>query len=850
MNRFQEIFLDSLKGRLADLLDLRGEAVISFHMDQSPVQDSFRYRAKYLGLKFANLLIDEKGELKREVLDELNRLLNEGSFILGPGREGDALIFGHIKRCLRELAEHREVGIAIRRFSPPLCHKKADEVIRETLWPEPIRAVQTVHVRKAVIAAWLTFLRQTTGSCFATAPAILIQQNNPIQFFKDMYDLLSTGQLKRTMGGKEYSVPLSLSSGMGDLQKIGGVSPGVSVALDSVGIKMVPEKVRGLGSQTVEMMLRMLTMEHAGLTEEDIQDEEHLSQIQMTLLLAKQTAVYYQKPTERGQKVAEWKKNFARACTTFKTFTECALLRTWEYSIASFSDVKTEFARWNLYIGLGLHPDQKEGIGEFLYGLVNQHLQRCNAEIERVSKEYEQIVIAMDGLDGMMRSSVSDVRRNQLKSEWTFHSLSLNTLVEMRNQLIAKGESLVGFFSFLIEQYDQKLQESFQELFDPGLIGEEAHLYDDSFAGFRLVYKHGRLDASQWTPIYSGEQYVDSLRDFFSNVENEIVSPPHIGKEMISEITTGLMQFVQQPEFLSSAIKRSKEKGRKSPWDYISGGTLQTLLMAYCSRDRGFKESALIPHSEEELIHFLSNRKNGGPLLMHSPTHAFIFYPDLLSTQTANKKNVQWNEAMQEHIAHRVSERLPSEEKALFLHLFRQKNPAETRIQFRTHLIDSLGAHIKQKEAIVDSVLYESFPLLSLPQAKEALQQILRSLGKNEIIRPLEGTYFGPFDLYQWVKMNLLQFFRKGVASIDWDQKIAESMRYLDLSPNAWMFADTNWSGWFFGFVINPATDRLELWRLNRTAIQGFPMIDWKQWLDAQNTHSWILLSDPKEYAL
>ncbi len=41
----------------------------------------------------------------------------------------------------------------------------------------------------------------------------------PELFLQDMLDLVATGQLKRTFGGIEYSVPLSASWGSGDLKK-------------------------------------------------------------------------------------------------------------------------------------------------------------------------------------------------------------------------------------------------------------------------------------------------------------------------------------------------------------------------------------------------------------------------------------------------------------------------------------------------------------------------------------------------------------------------------------------------------------------------------------------------------
>jgi hypothetical protein len=86
---------------------------------------------------------------------------------------------------------------------------------------------------------------------------------------------------------------------------------------------------------------------------------------------------------------------------------------------------------------------------------------------------------------------------------------------------------------------------------------------------------------------------------------------------------------------------------------------------------------------------------------------------------------------------------------------------------------------------------------------------------------------------------------------VDWDVKIVEIMQQLKiLRPCLCLVGDTNWSGWFFGFVTNPATGHLELWRLNRNATEGFAMTDWKEWTSEENHSSWVILSDPKEYRI
>lgn len=856
LSDFQELFFQSLNGPLARILDLKTDAHTSLLMDGSPLQDSYRFRARFLGLRIAHVLLDEQGELKTSALFSLRELLKAQSFLIGPGREGDALLYGHIRNCIEFLSEDDRIWKSIRRFSMPVCHKKVEEVIRETLLPERIGHLETKHVRKAVLCAWFTMLRQATGSCFATAPAILVQAHYPHRFFKDLHDLIDMGQIKRTIAGKEYSVPFSLSPGIGDLPRTAPSlehSLGINVSLKEVGISITAElrqKIQEMGPQSPEHVFKTLLMDEVGVSQDDIKDEEHLARIRMTPLMASQSAVYFQKPSHRQEKVNEWKKRFEKACTMFRTITDCSLLRSWEYSIASFADLKTEFTRWNLYIALGVHPNEKDGIGEFLYKRINGDLQKCHVDIEKMAREYEDSQGAMQALEVMFQNATNPMQRSQIKSELMTHNLSIESLMRARNALISKADALSGFFSSLLEQYDQKLQEYFQELFDPAMIVEQAEIIDDSAAGFRLVYKHGRRNASLWTPIYDADQYIDCLRDFFSNIENDLLVPDTLDRDYLTEITTGLVQFIQEKEFLDSSLARAKAKGRRSPWDYISGGTLQVLLASYLNRTQPFTEDVLIARSPEELLAFLKQVKKGRPLLMHSPTHAFIFYPDLLSDEDQEKfQPKKWDELMQEHIAHRLSERLPMEEKALFIHRFRQKTSPKNNQLARLNLIDSLSPRIKNKEAIVDAVLYEQTPLFTKAAAKDAIQQILRALGRSEALEDLVGDFFGAFDIYQLTKMVIIKSLKEALTEIDWDQKITDAMAALNFRPKTNLFADTNWSGWFFGFVTNPGTGHLELWRLNRNGTQGFPMSDWKQWLSEKNKDPWVILSNADEYS-
>jgi len=898
--RFQELFFAALKslpkGSLpAPFSGAFEEAEISYYADLCPIQDSLRYRARRLGIKIANWLIDEKGELDRQRLVQLNHYLKQGFYWVAPQREADAFVFDHLRGALQMLEETRELEVWLKKFSPPLCHKKAEAIIRDTLWLpfdqeeslETARLLQPAPIRRAVLGAWLTFLRQSTGSCFATAPAILIQQKYPLRFFQDLYELLTTGRLKRVMAGKEYMVPMSLSSGSADLQKplsvvsldILAFSPGLIAACEAARIldalQSFPGKIEVLrrllhGLEIpndeeirAEKIIRILLLRVLGLEEKDLEEEAYLSRIQMTPLLARQSAVYYQKPSERAQKVSDFKKRFHQACRSFLAFTECSLLRVWEYTIASFCDVKVDFARWNLSIGLGLHPEQPGGIGSFLFRFIDGRLQQYNQETSRLHEEYERAIATVRAAEAMISNSTSEAHRNQLRVEMTGAIQWANSLLDQRDQAAEKAQALVEFFSTLMKQYDEKMQEYFQESFDPSLTSEErVHLFDDSQAGFRLVYKHGRSDASQWTPIDSGEEYINTLRDFFSATERDLTFPPQLDFSFISEMTTALVQFIQEPEFLTSALQRSKSKGRNSPWEYFSGGTMETLMQAYCGKDQPFAESSLAPHSEAELLAFLFKEEENRPLLMRSPTHAFIFYPELLRSRAGRRKafpKENPNDEMQEHLSHLLSERLPALERALFLHLFRQKPPSGSLNAFRLHLIDAMqgikNPNLKNRTALVDSLLFENHPLVRLDEAKERVACVLQSIASiskqqsDPFLKKWEGIYKGPYEIYQKALLLILEIGQSPISQTDWEMKIADCMRDLSFcDPNPLLFADTNWSGWFFGFLQNPATGQLELWRLNRTAMQGFPMTDWKEWLNEKNSSPWFLLKEPLSF--
>jgi hypothetical protein len=862
---FWDLFIDILRGvsqtPLFRTVNFPREMEISRGMAICPLQDPLRFRARFLALEIASALIDDQGNLRLDLAQSLHQEIQRNKYLIGPSLENETFLFEHIQSSLETLLIDNAFQKQFLRLSPPLCHKGAERLIRDTLWPQPIKEMQAVDVKRAVLAAWFTWLRQTTGSCFATAPAILIQEEQPLRFLQDIFDLLMTGALRRVAGGHEYAVPLCPSMEQADLLRSIGpfspdalaFSPGLLAAFGAAGLfegsVSLPERRRKMRvwiereeeAKTPKELIESVLLRVLGLERSDVKEEEGLKRLEMSPLLARQSAVYYQKPSERAKKVSEWKEKSFAACSAYQSLGDCALLRAWEATMASFSDVKVDIGRWNLYNSMGMHPDHPGGIGAFLYERINIRLQKVNQEIVFLRNEYERAVL-----------TARNAERMGLSAEWSRSMYTANSILPQIEQLSKEAEKLANLLSKIIGGYDRLIPESFQEIFDPSLTQNLSEMIDDSPAGFRLAFKHGRSASSQWTFIRSSEEFIRSLREFFEYAERELSS-----EMAIEELSTELIQFIQTEEFLQGAIQRAKAnptmQGKAAkPWEYISGGSLPALLQTYYNRTSPFTILERKIQNEEELIAFLSESVVLAPsskrVLMHSPTHAFILRPDWFPTdpmESIERMAGFWKQVGlqdEEWLAERFSLWLPRREQALFLHRSRQKNGFENIDAFRNHLIDCAG---KTLDPLVDAFLYESLPLIHQKTALIIGAEIGGFDQKRLEPYFADASFFTPVDFKERLKAAFIARARAPFSEVDLDANIAASLRERNLAaPMPILFADTNWSAGFFGLAISPQGS-LNLWRFHRTGMTGTPM---RAWFDLQKEGSWIVLCRPKEY--
>lgn len=774
---------------------------LSNEFEETQIQDSWSWRTAHLARELAFCLLDEKGEFKRRTLLKAIRLLEENLHSLVPTHHQDSSARMHVLKILNLFSKDHEMLTALNRITRPENHQGALNLIRETLFLHEGAKITDGEARKAVLSALLASLRQNVGSCFATAPAIMIQQDQPLQFLSDMGQLLGTGRLKRVFEGTEYAVPLSIDWGIGDLyrpipfaalDKMMG-SPGMRAAFEATGItnKEIKEALANVGSSedpfgamTADNAIKMILLHRHQLIEEEVKAYR-----ERPVLEGFVGEILIQTPhmqVGKGRVAERFLSEYRLAQNAFKRLTDNPLLKAWEFTLASFSESKADFAKWNLYTSLGVQAEEPFGIGESLYRHLQERVNRLNEEIEISQSRYDHLFAQVKYLEGRLRSASTGNEVEWLRADYRLRQHEIARALSERDEAHEQGRRLSQLYPFLIEFYGQKMQSYFQEVYDASMHDVTPHLYDDAPAGFRLLYKHGRTNTALWTPIQTAGEYIQALTTFFTSTEGELRSLPEIEglEKEISELVTVILTTIKKSEFLESSFYRlakayreplverpleNLERVRRKPWAYISGGTMSTLVQHYYGSPNRIKEAKRWVESENELLAFLIDtlkelprstqqlfeHKSTLSLLAFSPTHAFLCKPGWNLFKRAWESDLytytwirdRWHAPILRFLDEQILdggmiEKLVEELFLFFPAGYRPlvkgalKNlPFSLRPhEFREHVLKALsyekwlGRHLDLLGEEIDSLLYRSLPLFPENLLPERLRLLFKSV--------------------------------------------------------------------------------------------------------------------------
>lgn len=936
-----------------DLTDLTGL------LERTRIQEAASVRNIVRTRHLAILLIDDDGKINLERVRKAEKLCREHLFSIGPERQHDAVRQEHILKVLQLLLTRKDLQQQLQNLYKPASHRLIEQMVRDTLQLAHEAILTDAHIRRAVLSAWLCYLRQNVGSCFATAPSIIVHDEQPIQFLKDLDELLNTGRLQRTFGGIQYAAPISSTWGAGDLRKRFTIStdidkqpeveiwysPGLMEAFTKVDLIDTNASLKDKVARSKEIFQQIITtweeegpiintnaevlieralMHKWDLTRQDIEDYENRPKPMLQSSLIMHTQKKNTSGMSKGERCERFIYEVEMAGNAFKSLTDNAFLRSWEFTIASFAEVKSNFTNYNMYASLGINAQDAGGIGPTLFEILQRKLEQANNRVHQLQEEYERQYDFIKMMEMRVQRATSEQEAKWLNAEYRSMRNEFYTLENLRDKASYKARRYASLFNDMRDLYIQLFPDYFQEVYDADLHEVDTGPYDDSPAGFRLVYKHGRANTAVWTRIKNLSQYVDALVSFFTQTESHLANSEDFqGLDTdLGEIVTALVNHVRTPQFLESSLYRmaAAHDGRlpknplehlnqveKKPWAYTSGGAMNTLVSCYFRRDQDPTENARWVENEMELlvflvdcakkipqnlqVEYLKNPKNS--LLIHSPTHAFLFQPGREPFAEAASNNAYtyiWvrdylylpafnfvsglyvDREMSENLIKTLALEIPKSFRDAYNETF-SFIPGQMRVKdLRDYILEQVsktrdlrvhGYPILDADE-VDSFLYRTLPLTRDYQIKDRLRELFQDLPTTNdaivnawmaIYDKLASETTTPPAInaqqFRELALSIITLHSDSTtAPINWLDEVARACQKLGFAiPRPIFFADTNWVTDFFAFVINPGTLKLELWRTDITGTKGNPMTHWKQWVDGSRRDlTWGVYLNPVEY--
>ncbi|EPJ28460.1 hypothetical protein [Chlamydia psittaci] len=892
----------------------------------------------------ARYILAENGEIDiTKVVSAIEHLTN-CLYPLGPHRHNEAKPREHLLKMLQSIKQEPEIRERIKKLFVP-SYRVIQDLIRNTLALPTEIELTPIHVRQAALTAMFSYLRQDVGSCFATAFAILVHQEYPSLFIKDIDDLLTSGKLTRIIGTREISVPMNLSGCIGELFKPLRVldlypdpiaklsaSPGLQKAFAAAGVIDILDDPEVRLQQILAHEYLMSKLQHVDdtLTANEIIQRTLLHHYQITEQSVRATlfqegfyskeqaffSIEHSHKLSQIQRVYSYLSAYELAKSAFISDTQNPLLKSWEYTLATLADANDTSTLNHIRVALGWDADDPNSLARIIQTFAQEEVEKTRDLIQQCEQTYNEARAQLEYIESRMRNPLNEQDNKILIMDHMRFRQELNTALYNWDTAQEKAKKLFALPNFLLSFYTKTIPQYFRSSYD-AFIQEFSHLYTDSPAGFRILFTHGRSHPNTWSAIYSINEFVSFVSEFFSSTEVDLLGKHGVlGLEKeVSALIHYIVSCIHKNSFQEAAITRilkrhnsvvppsvldNLDKISHTPWVYVSGGTVETLLKDYFENPEELTRVEKHPETAHELAAFFSDALKDLPyaiksyledgahsLIASSPTHVFSIiagsplfreawnndwysYTWLRDVWVKNHQDFLTNTILNQQGIYTFIERFCSKYSLQNLtydfhdfcsdHSLSLPELYEKSVRF-------LKENFPKSEKI--SALYQrrlahqivqDVPYTSDQQLPEVLDNLSSYLGISsrityEKFNTLINQFIPNFSLLSSGEIRhlfkglMMESYQRMYFEEDIFLRLATAMRHHNLAyPAPLLFGDSNWAYSYFGFILHPGTQEIDLWQFNYAGLQGYPLENIDKLLSA--TQPWILYANPIDYGM
>ncbi|AHH23267.1 hypothetical protein C6H88_04540 [Chlamydia muridarum str. Nigg] len=891
--------------------------------------------------KLASYILNDQGDLDLGKVVECIQLLTKYLYPLGPHRQEEGPAREHLLKMLEFLHDDQEIKSRLRRFFVP-SYAKVQDLIRNTLALSTGETLTVRHVREAVLVSLFTYLRQDVGSCFATALAILIHQEYPLLFVRDLEDLLSSGKISRIIGDQEISVPINLLPSVGDLFKpirVIDLYPNPVATLASWSNIQAAFDASGIFPKTADISQEIQTLLanervyqkiqdfHGEITAHDVIQDSLLHYYQISPS-AVQSSILQEGFRNRkwgmtpgasvlsasSQHVLSYLESYEQATQGFIRDTQNVLLKSWEYTLATLADANQTTTVKHLQIALGWDAHDEYGLYAIIRKFLDDEIKVTHTFAGQCEQTYQEAKAQLEYVESRMRNPINKQDSQILAMDHVRFRQELNQALQDWNAAQEKLKKIITLPDFLLSFYSREIPVYFRSIYD-AFIREFSGHYADGSAGFRIVFTYGRSHPNTWEPIYSIEEFIHALTEFFTSTEGDLLAKHNVSglEKETSVLLHHIVSALHEPRFQEAAMERilnaydcpipqgifqHLDQITHTPWVYVSGGTVTTLVSNYFENKHTLSKLEKLPADPHELAAFFADALKDLPeavkeyledgehsLLAATPSHVFSvtagspLFRDAWTNDWYSYTWLRdvWVSKHQAFLKHTIFDKSAI---YAFITRFCARYYLQELTQEFVYFCDDLSLSIPElydksvrffqstvrEEKVIATLqrylayqLVKEAPYISEQRLPEVIRDISSYLGISSRIsydrfaslleeNIEKHSLISSSELRHLYKGLLMAGYQRVYHEEDLSMRLIAAMRHHGLAyPAPLLFGDTNWAYRYFGFILHPGTQEIDLWDFNYLGLAGRPSENKDRWF-GQN--SWVLYPNPIDYGM
>lgn len=298
----------------------------------------------YTASHIAQQVIGEDGKVDDKAIAQLREEIQSDLFQqAGPKDPHGAHLLAMLDALENNHQEIRDIAESINAPKDPLT-SKASQKIRSTLGLPPDTPITPKHARQAALSALFSSMRQhaSVGSCFATAIAIRVHDDDPARFLREIKSLIENDYLDAKGPFADIQLPIATTVNVESVRK------NLSIDIVEEGESAPYAVITELGGfPTGETLpIEEIPGVAAALNALGIHKDDHGDTILEALKVTgtEETsleAIFNQVIKSQGIGGKEANKQLARAVDAFEAQESNPLLRAWEYTLAGLAGAGT-----------------------------------------------------------------------------------------------------------------------------------------------------------------------------------------------------------------------------------------------------------------------------------------------------------------------------------------------------------------------------------------------------------------------------------------------------------------------------------------------------------------------------